>query len=156
MKTITTIALAILIVLAGCKKDDQEPTPAPIHMINYFTLNGTEVPINNNDTAIYWVSSNATTVACGDNYPFFSVVFPGSDTTTYHIQTNGVSPYMFVVGLAGSGYSHPDVWVHVTRYDSIGGRIVGTFSGTVKQNSDTTVILPVSGAFDVLRGPDIQ
>ena len=154
MKNYLLIIAAI--ALASCEKETPEPViPTPVHMENYFMLNGIEYPINNSDTASYTAPLDVTGFQSEAQNRLMVLSFPGNDTINYHYSANQQGVF-FAVQVNGEFYSRPDVNLHVTEYGPVGGRIVGSFEGTVKQNSDTSVVLPVSGAFNVLRGPDIQ
>ena len=89
-------------------------------------------------------------VATGDDEPnnFVLLIFEGIAAGTY--TTFETSGYYFIDGKV---WMFSDITIVVTTYESVGGVIVGTFSGTVSDEQTNTMTVK-NGQFNVIHAPD--
>lgn len=157
MKTTLTLLAAVLF-FASCKKESTpEPTTpnSPAMPDNYSIVDGGNYnnQMTTYDTALagnWWVSSQVTYIhgESTNSTPMFSLFFNGQGTGTYYI--NSSSPNQVQQTTIADVTGQPDITVTVTRYDTVGGIIQGSYSGTLWNDS-----IAVSGAFKVTRTPDM-
>lgn len=140
--------------MTGCKKDDQ-PQPAIPLSGNFAIINGIGFQLNQGSDARYWTAENVTHVTCQNDYgDLFTITL--QDTTSGSTFIHGNNGNVIAVFVADSvSYSYPSIQIDLIEYGPVGGYIRGSFTGTAKLFNDTSIVVSVSGNFEVVRGQDI-
>lgn len=174
------LALLFLSLISACKKDDNPANPSGGTPPNSFTVNGAGY---NNRTftvpasiagfpapaiGIHNEGDSATVCIQFVEVPDIDSIrtaclsgFRGTQTGTYQSssQTAGFELYVegrkFVGGFDGNTtISGTSATINVTRYDAVGGRIQGNYTGTLREEVNGTITstsISLTGNFDVLH-----
>ncbi|MCS6990218.1 MAG: hypothetical protein NZM06_11970 [Chloroherpetonaceae bacterium] len=173
----------VLALFAACKKDDN-PASGGGSPTNSFTVNGAgynnrtfivpaslnvpQFPLPSPAIGTYVPQDSAT--VC---YQLVAVVsfdsirtgcllgFLGNRTGTYQSASRAAGFELYVEGRKFLGgydgqtlYSGTSATINVTRYDPVGGRIQGAYSGTLREEVNgalTNTTITLTGNFDVLH-----
>ncbi len=157
------LAFLTLLVI-GCTKDPV--TPDNLAAANRLTINGNGLTNKKftfpNAQASYITNSDMTVVAIGDStipdsadVPGTLIFFAGKTTGTFTINGTDSSVAVWVF-TDSTMYAMASGTVTVTQYSPIGGKIVGTFSGTgtTDVNGVPVSVTVTDGAFSAVRIAD--
>lgn len=156
-----TLALLIIAALVSCKKEEP-PTPTtpvgPPAMTNYIIVDGDG---HNSDTIIldsaqanYYPSAGITQLQGFETSASINMFPACSSTGTFSITQPTPTPANAFYS-NGVWYRKINATANVTQYGGVGSTINCNYSGTFKKQSDTTVVITVSGNFNVIRGNDL-
>jgi len=112
-------------------------------------------PGPNNGTGIYYKSSDHTSIYIYDvnQTSGINFWFLGNDVGSFNSQDPSTYFDLWVSGVsADSGAANIDF--DVTKYEDVGGKIEGTFSGTFQDWQGTTTYTVTNGMFSAIRRPD--
>jgi hypothetical protein len=178
MKKILLIILlaAAAIPFQNCSPppEDEPPvivdtTKTKVEPINSFKFNGiTTYSLKWDSTNMYGsyrVGTNVTTVVCegyaNNKFAAFILKFPGNTIGSYKFST---SPEVNIEVTTGQNVTekkyefstqpNKDMIINITKYDPVGGRIKGTFSGDLQSVNSVETATISSGTFEVRRDTD--
>jgi hypothetical protein len=151
----------IILLAFGCKKEDPQPTPVTPAPTNYMIVNGDG---HNNERVNFSQNLYARRVMATSHTAFEGAtvastnngiaIFVSADTPIQaSIVDESTANYSILV-LGGVFYSHATGTATITKYEAVGGLVECSYSGSFKKQSDTTVVVSLSGHFSVTRQPD--
>ena len=167
------ILLIILLAAAAIPFQNCGDTPTPVpkdttpvvkpEPVNTFKFNWISTYNlkwdSNNKFANYKASENLTTVIVegysSGKWASFTLKFPGNKTGTFKHST---VPEVDMEVETGEGVMYKDylfstkpgadITINITKFDGIGGRIKGTFSGDLQESTSITTATISAGAFE--------
>ncbi|MCC6722065.1 MAG: hypothetical protein IT243_07670 [Bacteroidia bacterium] len=178
MKKILIIFLFALaaIPFQNCNQNGNDDPPVdtiPVvkqEPVNTFKFNGiTTYKLKWDSTVMigqYRANTDQTTITVsgndGNKHAEFELKFPGNKIGSYKYS---ISPSFVNISLStGSGVTkkeyefttqpNKEMTINVTKYDPIGGRIKGTFSGDLQEAGSLATATISAGAFEVYRVED--
>jgi hypothetical protein len=98
-------------------------------------------------TLLFATPDVETGVSEPDNYVWIG--FAGTTTGAYSISDMRAASYT----INDIGWRFTDITLVVTTFESVGGVITGTFSGTIEDEGANTMAVE-NGQFNVIRAPD--
>lgn len=171
------LAMAALVMLAGCSKDDNASpsgsgtggggTPSGTWVVQ-FTLDGdgysNESFVFADDDAelLYNNVVGATIGTCTvpineDDSRTFQVMFPGNETGNWSCNTgtgSGCGMLAITLDMVQKSYVGSDYTVTVTKFGPVGDTVEGTFSGVLYNPITPTATVNATGNFRFKRYPD--
>ncbi|RJP71476.1 MAG: hypothetical protein C4539_04970 [Ignavibacteriales bacterium] len=169
---ILSLVFVFAVLIAGCKKDDSNPTGTDTTGGTYsITLNGDgfsnkQVTINS-AAGGYSTTNDVTgiTLSCSDNI-MVTLVSPGKQTGTFNFSVDETSSDI-ITGLllvinAGTtstktyGVKSGSGTITISSYGSVGGQIKGSFTGKIYDVTSPTTEVTISGSFSATRVPDSE
>lgn len=181
-KLILILLLAAAVIpFQNCKDNTTEdPTPTPkdttkttVKPTNTFKFNGVETynlvwdstlmtgyyKVSNNRTSVY-ITGYSSSSGTQNRKVDIILSFQGKATGTFKYLTDPVNNFEITITRNGidtkyiydNGKPSNDMIINITKYDPVGGRIKGTFSGNLANGITTATI--TAGAFEVVRGAD--
>lgn len=152
-----TILFLALIVATACKKEDPTPpttvNPAPAPTTNYVRVGSQYYTVDENLQSVYFASADTTMMQGSDStQTYVGISFPGNAIGTFHATSHSIVMYSPLIVLNGTDwYRYPNLTINVTRYGAVGDTVECDFSGTMKKQTDTTVVINVSGKLRTVR-----